>query len=932
MLRLVTTAKTEQRFNFECFKATVQNLALGLFHNLSGDRIESVTEHALFKDILAVTFACIVRRFAQERQPSMCKVSGRSKHRNGLNSLSLIRREERINGELKRLFGPKLPRAMSELNQRSQSSLVTLVPVEYIGMAFETLYGTIPDLACEGAGKLRGTHARRDKGVFFTPPEIVRFLTRATLTPTLLGAKSVSDLLCLKIVDPAQGAGFFLLESLRLLSEKYLELSTHRNAFLARRLIAKNCLYGIDIDDLATDIAKALLWLEVGDAYLCGMDLDKHIKTGDALLGPHSETFETSQAIRQSAYLFDCHDNQVSSAVTKSKPHDPATSEQAYRPFSWNLNFPEVFPNHQKGHLSNGGFDVVLSNPPWGKIKPEFKEFFSHLDHRVSEYQGPDLRRYVNSESKEFHAESVDKLWRKYAEEVRRYAVMLQECGIYQNQRIELNGKTTRGDSDLYKYFMERSFQVLKKNGRLGLVVPAAFHRSEGAAGIRKLYWDKGRFETFLEFENRKNIFPIHGMFRFVLLTYQRGGRPGIKSARFGLTSVSEAETIQFSKRISISATFLKRVGGNSLTIPEVRSKLEQRLLNKLYAAHPILGNTSSHYWNVSFVRELDMTKDSGAFFDRSELLRQKCLENEDGSWSSKNGIRYLPLYEGRMVNQFDNAAKAYMSGQGRTAQWVPLPFTNKAIVPHYFVADSYIEKYGLVEVPARAGFCDVTGHANERTVLSALIPPGVACGNKVPTLLFDNNDPKLHLIWLALANSFVIDWLVRRRISTTLNFFHWYNIPFPRINPESNIGRELSQAAEKLCYLDMRRRTGSSAVSHHKDVLRMRSSVRADIDAIVAELFGLNLTEYVLVLSDFQIIDRYQPALRLGNIVERSTITRDKAIKAFGERKRQEAPSDIRDFVPGQATSVFDLHQRISMAEAGGAIAYVPSEHACIS
>jgi hypothetical protein len=882
VLRLLT-AKTDQSSNSESFRATVQDLALGLFRNLSGGRIDSVTEHVLFKDILAATFACVVRRFAQAR-------GVRSGHTDGLNSLSLIRREERIKKNLKRLFGPNLTSAMRELDTRTETSLLTSVPVEYIGMAFETMYGTIPDLVCESAGKLRGTHTRRDKGVFFTPPEVVRFLTRTTLTPTLATAKNPTDLLCLKIVDPAQGAGFFLLESLRLLSEKFVELSRHRNPLLARRLIAQNCLYGIDIDDLATDIAKALLWLEVGDVNFPGVDLDKHIKTGDALLAP--------------------------------EPHASATSEQAFRPFSWTENFPQVF--------LNDGFDVVLSNPPWGKIKPEFKEFYSHLDQQVSLYQGPDLRRYIKSESREFHAESVDALWRQYADEVRRYAVVLQECESYQNQRIELNGRTTRGDSDLYKYFMERSFQVLKKNGRLGLVVPAAFHRSEGAAGIRRLYWDRGGFETFLEFENRKNIFPIHGMFRFVLLTYQRGGRPGIKSARFGLTSVSEAETIQFSKQISISATFLKRVGGNSLTIPEVRSKLEQRLLSKLYAAHPILGTKLSQHWNVSFVRELDMTKDSGAFLDRAELLRRKCRENEDGSWSSKSGVKYLPLYEGRMVHQFDNAAKAYKSGQGRTAHWVPLPFTNKAIVPHYFVADSYIEKYGLVEMPARAGFCDVTGHANERTVLSALIPPGVACGNKVPTVLFDHNDPQLHLIWLALANSFVIDWLVRRRISTTLNFFHWYNIPFPRIHPDSDIGRELSQAAAKLCYLDTPQRTQSSAGSRHKDVLRMRSSVRADIDAIVADLFDLNLTEYVLVLSDFQIIDRHQPALRKGNTPEmRSTITRDKAIKAFGERKRAEASSDIRDLIPG--ASVFDLHQRISMAEAGGAIAYVPSEHACI-
>ncbi|HEU0050265.1 MAG TPA: N-6 DNA methylase, partial [Nitrososphaera sp.] len=514
----MTTAKTEQAFNLESFRATVQNLSLGLFRNLSGCRIESVSEHVLFKDVLAVTFARIVRRFAQARLPNMCESGARSKHENGLNSLSLIKREERINRKLKRLFDSKLTRAISELKEQTQDSLDTLVPIEYVGMTFETMYGAIPDLGCERSEKLLGSNVRRDKGVFFTPPEVVRFLTRTTLAPTLVGTKSATDLLCLKIVDPALGAGFFLLESLRLLSEKFVELSRHRNQVVARRLIAENCLYGIDIDDLATDIAKALLWLEVGDMHFSGEALNKYIKTGDALLGPPSSgTIEVSPTIRPSG--------------------------QAHRPFSWELNFPQIFLDDEGSRLSNGGFDVVLSNPPWGKIKPEFKEFYSHLDHRVSQYQGPALRRYVNNESREFHAESVDKLWREYAEEVRRYAVTLQELGIYQNQRIELSGKTTRGDSDLYKYFMERSFHVLKKNGRLGLVIPAAFHRSEGAAGIRRLYWDKGRFETFLEFENRKNIFPIHGMFRFVLLTYQRGGRPGIKSARFGLTSVRDAET-----------------------------------------------------------------------------------------------------------------------------------------------------------------------------------------------------------------------------------------------------------------------------------------------------------------------------------------------------------------------------------------------------
>jgi hypothetical protein len=906
--------------NFESLRENVQELSLHLFTDLSGGSIERINRHLLFKDILALIFASFVREYAQRRIPQIGKSTVPSKGQDGLNSLSLIKREAAIVKKLKRSFGPKLNNALDTLRERATHLLGSSMPVEYLGMLFETMYGAIPDLISADRNTLLGSHERRDKGVYFTPPEVVRFLTRTTLRQTLVETKNTSDLLRIRIIDPALGAGFFLLESLRLLAQRFLELSNGDNLLLARRLVAEHCLYGIDIDLMATDIAKALIWLEVGDVKFSGADLDKHIKHGDALLGVPLNALDTSGTIRNSSargigHLLKLHDAQFCNLITKNSGDIDAIAARPYRPFSWELNFPEIFLTSEELR----GFDIVLSNPPWGKVKPDLKEFYSHLDDAVSQYQGEALRRYVNSESREFQADTVNKLWRQYAGEVRCYAALLQELEVFQNQRIELNGKTTRGDSDLYKYFMERSFQVLKNTGRLGLVVPAAFHRSEGAAGVRRLYWDKGRFETFLEFENKKNIFPIHGMFRFVLLTYQRGGRPGIQSASFGLTSIKDAETIQFSRRVSISASFLKRVGGDSLTVPEVRSKLEQRLLNKLYGAHPILGNKSSEYWNVSFVRELDMTKDSGAFRDRAQLLRQRCIENEDGSWSSRNGIKYLPLYEGRMVNQFDNAAKAYKGGQGRTAQWIPLSFTNKAIVPHYFVADSYIDKYDLVEAPARAGFCDVTGHANERTVLSALIPKGVPCGNKVPTLLFDNDDPKLHLIWLALANSFVIDWLVRRRISTTLNFFHWYSIPFPRISPNSVMGRELSEAATKLCHIDTRYRANTSTRSYHKDVLKNRSGVRAQIDAIVAELFDLTLTEYVLILSDFQIIDRCQPPLKKVEPVQtRSTITRDKALSAFFERKKQHVPSDILN--------------RIIDAESHGAVAYVPSEHAAIA
>src|SRR5262249_23523219 len=121
----------------------------------------------------------------------------------------------------------------------------------------------------------------------------------------------------------------------------------------------------------------------------------------------------------------------------------------------------------------------------------------------------------------------------------------------------------------------------------------------------------------------------------------------------------------------------------------------------------------------------------------------------------------YVPLYEGRMVHQFDHAAKAYVRGSGRSAEWRPLRFDQKEIVPHYFVAQRDWLYIGL-----RAGFCDVTGPTNERSMLAAMIPPIFPCGHTVSVMVAQPNTSHVHLLLTALMNSFVVDWLLRFRVS----------------------------------------------------------------------------------------------------------------------------------------------------------------------
>ena len=83
-----------------------------------------------------------------------------------------------------------------------------------------------------------------------------------------------------------------------------------------------------------------------------------------------------------------------------------------------------------------------------------------------------------------------------------------------------------------------------------------------------------------------------------------------------------------------------------------------------------------------------------------------------------------------------------------------------------------------------RVGFCDIAGQTNERAMMCTIIPENVVCGNKVPTIIFpdDHTGNRIYL-WAGIANSFVFDWLIRRIISTTINYFLLLSVPLPAID-----------------------------------------------------------------------------------------------------------------------------------------------------
>ena len=452
------------------------------------------------------------------------------------------------------------------------------------------------------------------------------------------------------------------------------------------------------------------------------------------------------------------------------------------------------------------------------------------------------------------------------------------------DSRYPLTTQDGRGDLDLYQFFLERAFSLAAARGRIGFIVPGSFLRSARASRLRHLYLTAGHLVRLDEFWNVERMFPIHSMFRFVTGVFDKGATPQAINARFRVQSVEHIGR-QHPKRLP-PRLFVDENHGTAKPIPEVTTHSGLALLRKISAHQPALGSPNNPWaGRFRFRREFDMTGDRHRFIESDQV---KCDAIANGSlW---------PVYEGRMVHQFDSSAKTYHNGRGRSAEWsVWLP--GQQFRPQFYVNASNIAPglIGHVSKP-RAGFCDVTGHANERTILAALIPAGAVCGNKVPTLEMD--DPRLHYLWVSIANSFVVDWYLRRSVTTTINYHYLLGTPFPWVAPTNSTGRTLIALSQSI----------ASRRSCDPNDLWWRANIRADIDCVIAMLFGLEASDLNDILEDFPLLDRGQPSPN----GDPSTITRDLVLARFAR-------------MVGQTDS--QAEARMRKAKSVGAIPYVPGE-----
>lgn len=422
---------------------------------------------------------------------------------------------------------------------------------------------------------------------------------------------------------------------------------------------------------------------------------------------------------------------------------------QRNRFFHWPLEFPEVF--------ENGGFDVLLCNPPWERIKLQEKEFFAARD--------PEIARAPNKSTRQRLIKGLRQerpvLWSEYQWAL-HYSEALSKF-LRHSDRFPL---TARGDINTYSVFTESIHQLLNEYGRAGIICPPGIASDDTTKVFFGDLMDNQSLVSLIAFVNEKFIFPgvLHN-FRFCALTLS-GKAWKIEQADFAHECQTFEEIKQPERHFTLSKEDLKLLNPNTLTAPVFRTRADAELAKRIFRRVPVLINEGEKKssWNVSFMRMFDMSNDSALFR----------TSTEEG---------YLPLYEAKMMHQFDHRFGSYdnermhMLPETSTEQYQD-PYYRAQ--PFYYVPESEVQSRltGKWDRNWLIGFRDVTSKSMIRSATFSLLPR-VGIGNSLPLLLIDVDHVNIISGLLANFNSLVFDCVTRHKMAGThMNFFFVKQLP----------------------------------------------------------------------------------------------------------------------------------------------------------
>jgi type I restriction-modification system DNA methylase subunit len=501
----------------------------------------------------------------------------------------------------------------------------------------------------------------------------------------------------------------------------------------------------------------------------------------------------------------------------------------ALEPFHWGYHFDKVF--------ARGGFDAIIANPPWEIFKPQAKEFFARYSALVTKNK-MDIKTFEKEQEKLLQDPEVAAAWCEYKSQFPHVSLYYRSAQEYQNQISVVNGRKQGTDINLYKLFLERCFHLLRSGGECGIVIPSGIYTDLGTKQLRELLFSQTQVTGLFCFENRKEIFEgVHRSFKFVVLSFEKGGKTQSFPTRFMRHEVQELLDFPGADDIHLDVDLIRRLSPDSLSVMEFKSEIDLKIAQKM-TRFPLLGETIAGKWNLKLNAEFHMTNDRHLF-------------------KTDPGEGRLPLYEGKMIHQFTHQFDLSV-----LKYWIEEKEGRQSILGQR-VSDHGQKNMNYQDY--RLGFRKIASSTNERTMISAIIPSSFCSENFQVALRFDDQQKTLiqyseMILLCALWNSFVVDFMLRQRVSANINFFYVYQLTLPRLQEgDPWFNPIVERAAKLICttpeFDDLAAEVGLG--SHHNGVTdeTERGKLRAELDGIIAHLYGLTATEFAHILTTFPIV-----------------------------------------------------------------------------
>ncbi len=520
--------------------------------------------------------------------------------------------------------------------------------------------------------------------------------------------------------------------------------------------------------------------------------------------------------------------------------------------FHWCLEFPEVF--------ENGGFDCILGNPPWERIKLQEKEFFASRDFEIANAQNKAAREKLIKTLPERKPE-LAKAW-----EDAKHDADAQGKFIRESNRFPL---TSAGDINTYSVFSETARRLIAPTGRVGIIVPTGIATDDTC---KKFFGDliqKQSLASLYDFENKEAIFAgVHRSYKFSLIGI---GNQKIKQADFAFFLTQPKHIEDKARTFKLSPQDIALINPNTLTCPVFRTSQDAEITKKIYQRVPVLENekTGINPWGISFMAMFHMSNDSHLFKD----------EPAEG---------LLPLYEAKMFHQFDHRWATYEGSETKDITLESKSDPNLQVTPRYWVEKNEVDKKlaGKWDKKWLLGWRDICRSTDERTVISTVFPIG-GVGNTA-FLMFPQID-KINLISCLIVNlnSLVFDYVARQKVGGTHLTFNVMRqlpiIPPDWYSPEDI--KYISSRVLELVYTSYDMKPFALDMGYEGEPYiwneQRRAKLRAELDAKYAKLYGLTREELRYILDPSDIYGSEFPG-------ETFRVLKNNEIKQYGEYRTQ--------------------------------------------